>query len=100
MELLYHSLSWCKWIDHLNDSHHTSIFMWKNVAMKDEFSKEIREWDTNHRFTTSWNHYRILQAMCIIWLTIYQHNLKVIDMNLKCMIFGIEIFKRPLLYIS
>ena len=45
--------------------------MWKNVAMKDEFSNKIREWDTNHNFTTLWKHYRILQTMCIIRLTIY-----------------------------
>lgn len=80
---------WCEWIDHLNDAHHTSILVWKNVAMIDESSNEIHKWDTDYRFAIRRKCHCVLQAMCIISLTIHRHYLEIIDVNMKCMIFVI-----------
>jgi len=67
------SFLWRKRINHLHDAHHAKILMWKNVAMIDEFSNEILEWDTDYRFTVRRNHYRVLQATGII--SLYSLNL-------------------------
>src|SRR6266498_4289250 len=76
---------WCEWIDHLNGTHHTSIHMWKNVAMIDESSNEILKLHTDYHFTIRRKDHCVLQAMCLIRLTIHRYYLKVIDVNVKCM---------------
>ena len=88
---------WCEWIDHLDGTHHTSILMWKNVAMIDESSNEILKWDTDYHFTIRRKDHCVLQAMCLIRLSIHRHYLEVIDVNVKCMIIAIDIFNVPFL---
>jgi hypothetical protein len=88
---------WCKWIDHLNGTHHTSILMWKDVAMINESSNEILKLHTDYHFPIRRKDHCVLQAMCLIRWTIHRHYLEVIDVDVKCMIIVIDIFNLPFL---